>query len=249
MTKSGFVFLIVLAFICSFSVSALAGTEPSPFKDQVDALAMHVKDLRIQVEERLGTAPDDQMPAEVRKAVAEIHGVAGAIMDLNIFSNQIAIDFILCPGCEVMGIEPSPFKGLKRQVKKLISGIDEFLSLAIPGEIIAAAKFIGATENLRTQSVLMKKDLKEIIATIEDANGCDTDADCGCNGELVPCSTFTEATDCSGQFGCYWIDDGSAPIYCAPTDAIIIQCSDISFDQCNSRDGCYTMSCVDDLCQ
>jgi hypothetical protein len=224
--------------------AATAGTEPSPFKDQVDALTIHVKDLRLQIEERLSIPPDD-----LRDAVAEIHRVAGAIMDLNIFSNQIAIDFILCPGCEVMGIEPSPFKGLKRQVKKLIASIDEFLALAIPGEIIAAAEFIGATQNLRTQSVLMKKDVKGIIAIIEEANGCSENADCGCSGELVPCSAFTTETDCSFQYGCNWIDDGTAPGYCAPTDVIITQCSDISFEQCDNRDGCYTRSCVDGLCQ
>jgi hypothetical protein len=78
---------------------------------------------------------------------------------------------------------------------------------------------------------------------------CMDDIDCGCIGELVPCTAFTIATDCTGQYGCQWVDIAGAPSYCSPTDAILLECSDIAFDQCDSRSNCFTMSCVDGVCQ
>jgi len=120
--------------------------------------------------------------------------------------------------------------------------------LAISGEIYASPKVIGAAENLRAQVVTLKKTAKEIIDTIETANFCTVDADCGCNGDAASCRGFQTQGECDSQIGCHWIGDGDSQ-YCDYTDAIPTECSDISFDECENRYPCYTMRCVYGLCQ
>ena len=75
---------------------------------------------------------------------------------------------------------------------------------------------------------------------------CTDDIDCGCGGDLVPCSEFT-ATECDGQLGCGWDTTASS---CIPTDAHIFDdCADLSLDQCNERIDCYPMTCDEGVCQ
>lgn len=75
---------------------------------------------------------------------------------------------------------------------------------------------------------------------------CSEDSDCGCNGKLVACSEFT-ATECDRQLGCGW---DTTALDCIPNDAHTFdECADLSLDQCNGRSDCYTMSCVEGVCQ
>ncbi len=112
--------------------------------------------------------------------------------------------------------------------------------------------FLFLTEQSNPRVVLKTANGTSVVLPIPEAPPiiCMDDSDCGCNGELVPCSTFNIETDCTGQYGCQWDTlDPTAP-YCGPTDAgVFTECSEISFDQCNSRDNCYTMSCVEGVCQ
>jgi hypothetical protein len=109
--------LVTLLVVGAFAGYSKAGFEPSPFKDSVDAISLNVNVLGKQIEERLSIPLDDQMPGEVAKGVVKIHDYAGSIVMLNGFLKDIAEEFIFCPGCDVMGIEPSPFKVLRARAK------------------------------------------------------------------------------------------------------------------------------------
>jgi hypothetical protein len=240
--------IATLVVACCFAVAAFAqGALPSPFKDRIDAVTVHVKVLGKLVEEQLGVPPDPVNPGEVRRAVVKLHAIAGALAWLARSTSHSTFAImsdgtVLSWGSNALG----QLENQGRKVNKIIKSIDEFLS--VPPDPIAP-EFNGALRNLRAEAEMMLKDIKRFIRKLEELLSCTESPDCGCNGELVPCSDFTTESDCTGQFGCYWNDTPGAPPYCAPTDMVITQCSDISYEQCNNRSGCYTMNCIDGICQ
>jgi len=242
MKKAVLVSVAILFLVGSFATVAVAGTEPSPFKDQADAISMHVKVLGKTVDDKLGSPPDDIMPGEVKRFVVDLHSVAADIMGLHGFASGI----IANPGSEVMGVEPSPFRLVKRQLNKILDSIDMFLG-SPPDDI--APEVIGAVGNLQQEVLSIRKTVKEIIKYQESLVECTVDADCGCGGDLLPCSDFTE-TDCGEQLGCTWYTNNPAAPFCGPNDAHIFdECSDLSLDQCNERIDCDPMECIDGTCQ
>jgi hypothetical protein len=225
---------------------ALAGISPSPFR-QISAIALDVKIHGKQLAKICDTLVCD---SSVKSAVVELHDNAyrlELIVRACILASAPAVSTY---NSDYAGVEGEwlldTLEDLKFQVKSIIRISDKFLANApdcLPDEII------GALLNVNNQAVVLKKTVNKIIRKFKEMYGCTEDADCGCNGELIPCSDFTTESDCAGQFGCDWNAAPGVPAYCAPTDVIITQCSDISYEQCNNRSSCYTMTCVDGICQ
>jgi len=186
----------------TFAKDAKAGIEPSPFKDSVDAISLNARILGKQIEERLSIPLDDQMPGEVAKGVIKIHDYAGSIVMLHAFLKDIAEEFIFCPGCDVMGTEPSPFKVLRRQLGRILKTIDAYLG-APPDDNIPAGAFRVAVENLQTQTVTMFKEVHRLVNFIENAQE-----------ECTPDYSLDEFS-CMERVDCEWIsDDPTVAPYC-----------------------------------
>lgn len=246
MKKTTLVSVAVFFLVSGFATGAVAGIQPSPFH-QFSAISLDVKILGKQLNEMLDMPVCDSSPRELRRAVVELHDLAFRLGGLNGFVTHIV--WLPDETLDTSELTVEVATRLRRTVKSIIHRIDEFMG--VPPEPCVPSEFIGAVLNVRAEAMVMLKNVKRYVSKLEELLDfitgfiCVDDLDCGCTGDVTPCSSFNTETDCRGQDGCDWILNDARVGTCT---GIAKPCDAINPSECPSQDGCANISCTNGLC-
>ena len=182
----------------------MAGVEPSPFQpeiNQLGAVANILNSAEFRIVKTMSVPPEPCVPPDPCK------GLYGDVNRLEAINGQVysAHYMIISMIEEVMGVEPSPFRGDLVAPLEVVGDVAE--------EIVERIEQFGSPGSVPEEFVLALRSVSEsaalVVSTVAD-------------GILLlsqdpECVDVSDQTYCDSIAGCWWIDDPFAGVeMCMP---------------------------------
>jgi methyl-accepting chemotaxis protein len=196
MKKKSFISIIVVSvfLLSSISVIAFAGTEPSPFKpniNQLGAVKNVLNSVKNRVEKVLSKPPDySGSGASLKGTINRLEAIIEQLLSLD--------DKIFSIVEKVMGVEPTPFHPRSEVVPALENVRDSAQSIVDSIDVLPVAKMpdesIWAVEDVRESAQDVANNTQSYINLFSDFT--------------IDCDSITDKIECKEEPSCDWVFNG-----------------------------------------
>ena len=200
---------VSLLFVSAQISEVMAGVEPSPFQPQINQLGA-VANILNSAEFRILMTMSD--PPDACITTDPCKGLYGDVNRLEAINNQVSSAQYMVESMilEVMGVEPSPFKGdlvaplqvVQEVAESIIGGIEAKIGeYGLGGNV--PVEFIDALD-------LVSGSAARLVSTAEYGIKVFS--------QPFACGGIEDENVCNNTAGCVWIPGSVAPGYCAVSD-------------------------------